>query len=86
MAVTPIKPLTLAYTAMEEEKPRSGDAGPGPLRGRRPQAEDQVQFSAQARALARDEADPPAPARGRTARPAPDEADRPPARSLNLLA
>lgn len=83
MAVTPIKPLTLAYSAMEDEKPRSSEAGPGPLRVRRPQVEDQVQFSTQARTLARSGPDPQAPARSRAAQ---DKAEPAPAGRINLLA
>lgn len=76
MPVTPIKPLTLAYTAMEEGKARAGEPGAGPLRGPRPQPEDQVQISAQARSLA-DAA--PGRAAGIAQEPGP-------APSLNLLA
>ena len=78
MPVTPIKPLTLTYMAMEEARTGGGEAGPGPLRARRMAAEDQVQLSAQGRALSRAAAEPP-----------PAEADRSaptPGRSLNLLA
>ncbi len=82
MAVTPIKPLTLAYTAMEEERTRGGEAGAGPLRSRRPQPEDQVQISAQARALARNEPDPAAG----PAQAAEGGAAQPPSPGLNLLA